>query len=221
MFQFAILAMVAVAAQAEHVLVLTGGSEGNFSETVKANDKLVVEFYAPWCGHCKKLAPEFEKAAEALKADGIVLANVDATLEENKEIASKYGVRGFPTLKMFRGDEESSSEYQGPREADGIVTYCKGEFGPASTQLNTTEEVAEATKAGDDVVVLGAFDSETSEALKTFMEVADSMRGDAIFKHTIKTGIVSDASGPATVLLFKSFDEKTMKYDGAIEKVRC
>ena len=60
MFQFAILAVMAALAQAEHVLVLTGGGEGNFSETVKANDKMVVEFYAPWCGHCKKLAPEFE-----------------------------------------------------------------------------------------------------------------------------------------------------------------
>lgn len=221
MFQFAILAVMAALAQAEHVLVLTGGSEGNFSETVKANDKMVVEFYAPWCGHCKKLAPEFEKAAEALKAEGIVLANVDATLEENKELASKYGVRGFPTLKMFRGDEESSSEYQGPREADGIVTYCKGEFGPASSQLNTTEEIKEATKVGDDVVVLGVFDGEGSEALKTFLEVADSKRGEAIFKHTIKTDLVKEASGAATVLLYKSFDEKNMKYDGAMEKVRC
>lgn len=216
MLQLIVLALVAAVAQAEHVLVLTGG---NFSETVKANDKLVVEFYAPWCGHCKKLAPEYEKAAETLKEEGIVLANVDATLDENKELAAKYGVRGFPTLKMFRGDEESSSEYQGPREAPGIVTYCKSEFGPATTQLNTTEQVTEAIVPDEDVIVLGAFDGEGSEGLKTFVEVAEALRGEAVFKHTVKTDIVKGASGAASVFLYKSFDEKEMKYDGAMEKV--
>lgn len=75
-----------------------------------------MEFYAPWCGHCKNLAPEFKKAATTLKEIPIGLAAVDATLDENKALASEYGVSGFPTLKIFNNKFGSGvSDYNGGR----------------------------------------------------------------------------------------------------------
>ena len=70
----------------------------NFDQRVKDSDGVwIVEFYAPWCGHCKNLAPEYKKAAKALS--GIVgVGAVDCDV--HKSICGQYGVRGFPTIKV-------------------------------------------------------------------------------------------------------------------------
>merc|ERR1719446_504254 len=100
------------------VLVLT---DDNFEEAIELNDKILVEFYAPWCGHCKQLAPEYAKAAKALEGEDCALAMVDAT--ENKEISQKFGIQGFPTLKFFNTGKPT--DYSGGRTSADIVNYMK------------------------------------------------------------------------------------------------
>jgi len=77
------------------VLVL---NDDNFDEAIGKYDYLLVEFYAPWCGHCKKLAPEYEAAAAILSAQDppLTIAKVDAT--EAKGLADRFSIKGFPTL---------------------------------------------------------------------------------------------------------------------------
>jgi protein disulfide-isomerase A6 len=70
----------------------------NFDSTVIQSDDLwFVEFYAPWCGHCKNLAPEWKKAASALKGF-VKVGAVDA--DQHRELGGRYGIRGFPTIKV-------------------------------------------------------------------------------------------------------------------------
>jgi protein disulfide-isomerase A1 len=77
-------------------VVVLGG--GNFTEFVNSNHYVLVEFYAPWCGYCKQLAPEYAEAATALKGSA-ALAKVDATAHD--ELAREYFVDSYPTLWFF------------------------------------------------------------------------------------------------------------------------
>lgn len=91
----------------------------NFDDKVLDSKTIwIVEFFAPWCGHCKSFAPEYQKAAEALK--GVVkVGAVDA--DAHGSLGQKYGIRGFPTIKIFIPGKSSPIDYQGARTAKGLV----------------------------------------------------------------------------------------------------
>merc|ERR1711976_112468 len=93
-----------------------------FAHFVNPLDLIMVEFYAPWCGHCKKLEPEYKIASETLKKEGITLAKVDASKEA--ELAKEHMVQGFPTLTVFKKGVKFE-DYTGERNADAIMAYMR------------------------------------------------------------------------------------------------
>ncbi|KAL3572966.1 hypothetical protein D5086_026870 [Populus alba] len=94
----------------------------NFDELVlKSKELWIVEFFAPWCGHCKKLAPEWKKAANNLQGK-VKLGHVDCDSE--KSLMSRFNVQGFPTILVFGADKDTPLPYEGARTASAIESFA-------------------------------------------------------------------------------------------------
>lgn len=91
----------------------------NFQREVLNSEAVwIVEFYAPWCGHCQRLVPEYQKAAQALS--GVVKVGA-VNADEHRSLGGQYGVQGFPTIKIFGLDKKKPDDFNGQRTAQGIV----------------------------------------------------------------------------------------------------
>lgn len=168
---------------------------------------------APWCGHCKALAPEYVKAAAILteQESAIKLGKVDAT--EETELAEEHGVKGYPTLKFFK--EGKAVDYNGGRQGDDIVNWLLKKTGPPAKAVASVEE-AKAFIAEKPVVVLGFFKDLESAAAKEFLSAA-SATDDFPFSITSEATVFNeyglDGDG---VILFKDFDEGKNVYEGEV-----
>merc|ERR1712002_759249 len=102
----------------EPVKVLVGK---NFEEVAMNTEKdVLVEFYAPWCGHCKQLAPTWDKLGEKFKdSETVVIAKMDSTANELEEVK----VQGFPTIKLFKKGDNKVIDYNGDRTLEGFVKF--------------------------------------------------------------------------------------------------
>lgn len=199
------------------VVVLT---EENFEDFIESNKYVMVEFYAPWCGHCKSLAPEYAAAATELKSfedEKVVLAKVDATKES--ELAEKYQVEGFPTVYFFVDGEHKS--YPGPPSKNAIVTWIKKKIGPGVVNITTVED-AENILTSEDKVVLAFLNSlmgpESDE-----LAAASRIQDDVNFYQTINPEVAKlfhlepNPKRPSLVLL-KKVPEKVTTFDGQFSK---
>lgn len=216
------VALCALSAVAVADSVLDWG-DSDFSTVINEHDTALVMFYAPWCGHCKRLKPEYEKAAQLLVGNDppIAIAKVDCT-EAGKDTCGKFGVTGYPTLKIFRGGEVSQ-DYNGPREASGIVKYMRAQVGPSSVELSAVKAFEDFI-AKSDVGVVGFF-PDNSDLKSTYLKVADKLREKVRFAHTSVKEILDKQSIKSdSILLFRppqmqsKFEPNTITYEGSADK---
>ncbi|EAS03751.2 protein disulfide-isomerase (macronuclear) [Tetrahymena thermophila SB210] len=210
-----ILAVGALASTApaveEGVYVLT---DSNFNEFIASKPFVLVEFYAPWCGHCKKLAPEYAKAAQALASENsqAVLAKVDAT--EQKDLGTRFSIQGFPTLKFFiNGSTENPVDFNGGRTEKDILNWIKKRTGSVSEALNTAEELTAFTQKNQ-VAIVYFGESEKDANYEAFKSLAMSY-DDLAFAHVFNADLRTAQNAAAhNLVLYKHFDEKRNDFTG-------
>lgn len=118
------------------VLELT---DSNFESAISTFDCVFVDFYAPWCGHCKRLNPELDAAAPILAKlkQPIIIAKLNA--DKYSRLARKLEIDAFPTLMLY--NHGVPMEYYGPRKADLLVRYLKKFVAPDVAVLESNSHV--------------------------------------------------------------------------------
>ncbi|KAL6110933.1 pdia2 [Pungitius sinensis] len=179
----------------------------NFDRALSENRHLLVKFYVPWCGHCKKLEPIYIEAAAKLKEEGsaIRLGQVEAT--EEMELSTEFNIEGYPVLKLYiDGDRKKPIEFTGKRTSEGIIKWLKRRAGPGAPLLDSADAAARFVESHN-VTVIGFFDNLESEAVKAFKELSLDL-ADAEFALSASPEVFRKYEVKEnSVVLFKKFDE--------------
>lgn len=143
-----------------------------------ANPFWFLKFYAPWCGHCKRMAPVLESIAPQLKGK-MAIGKIDCTKE--KVICNEHKVRGFPTMK-YSVDGKVISEYTGGRDEEKILAFAKKMSSPPVVQIRRLEEAKKfAHSSSDEGIVFLGSGKQNSELWKLFSTVARKKQASAYF----------------------------------------
>ena len=173
----------------------------NYDE-LTAGKTVFLKFYAPWCGHCKKLAPAWKQLMEAFDGhESALVAHIDCTAG-GKPLCDGNGVRGFPTLKY--GDPNNLEDYEGGRTFDDLKKFCdenlKPKCGPTNMDLCDDEATAE-------IEALQALSAEELEA--KIAEKTDELEAaEKNFKDEVEK-------------LQKNYEALSKEKDAAIEAVKA
>jgi len=191
--------------------------DSDFKSKVATHENTLVMFYAPWCGHCKRMKPEFDKAAIELAASDppVQLIKVDCT-EAGKDTCGQYGVSGYPTLKQFTFGADAK-DYNGPREASGIIKYMKSQVGPVSKELKDLALTKQFLAKLETTVVFYGDDSSLQEA---FTKAAKSLRESVSFGHSNAKEVLDAFKHQDKIVLTRptqmknKFEEQVVVYEG-------
>lgn len=187
-----------------------------FQSFIEANPLVLVEFFAPWCGHCKNLGPEYVKAAAELKEKNIPLVQVDC--DDNKEFCMNMQIPGYPTIKVFKNsDIQNAKDYQGARSADAIVNFMVKQSLPVVINAESKADLDAIIKESRQPVII---DSGVKGLNKTFHDVANILSDSVTFVQVNDKSIKNKALSlqlPSTGEEGKL--EDAIVYSGDIKKI--
>lgn len=188
------------------VVILT---EQNFDIFMEKYPTSMIEFYAPWCGHCKELKPKYEKAAKLLKeaVPSVPLAKVNA--DKHKKLGEKMNIEGFPTIFFF--NKGVKKDFNGKRSAKGIFNWVQRRTKESTKPLNTVEELEEAKKGELSLVYFGKED----EKLNHFKNVAKDFAESKIkFYNALESTPLYETEPGLKVVFFRQFEPLRLEITG-------
>lgn len=148
-------------------------------DTTTAGKTVFVKFFAPWCGHCKAMKPTWDTLMSEYEGSATVLvADVDC-IGSGKDLCSKVGVKGFPTIKY--GDPDNLEDYKGGRDAKSLQKFAS-ELKP-SCDVDTLENCSDEQKS-----TIETLNSQTEEYLKTQVEkeAAERKAAETLFETSVQ-----------------------------------
>jgi len=201
----------------------------NFDTALETYPLLAIDFYAPWCGHCKELAPVWEQAAKALKdmektlPQPVIFAKLDASTAENEPIADAFGVEGYPAIKIFR--HGAPFEYRGERTAAAIITEMTTQSQPALILIDGEESLKQLQRRRQ-ILMLGIFNETTNlDLINPFSHTAEILRLTTAFGVVTDPVVLSKLGLPLeghaksprdlfpSVFMLRYYDRQIVPYD--------
>jgi protein disulfide isomerase len=211
----------------KHTTILT---EDTFSQHVGSSAATFVAFHAPWCGHCKSLAPKFEETALKIHTlfPEVSMATLDA--DAFKTITQQYAVTGFPSLKLFVPGSKPI-DYDSDRSTEAMVAWIGRQMTVKSTELSSVETFDTFLDKNNVAIVVGFprelanthDDQDLAEVLsKTFDFPVGHFGDDSIWKHLharFGTDMNYEADDDVVVFMHRKFDKETpmLRYDNEVE----
>lgn len=195
----------------ESVFVL---EDSNASQFISENNIVFVKFYAPWCGHCKQMAPAYSDLGKKYNLEGsnVKIAKLDATI--HKEFAGQHRIQGFPTMKLFIGG--NPVDYQGERTLDAMVAFIEKKSNFSVSYLETPADVE--AFAAKKLSMLFVVPKEDEENRKIFTSVCANYETiDCAFTAS-KTNTQVNLSGDLGLIVYRTFDDglKAIDLNGGI-----
>ncbi|KAK1569792.1 uncharacterized protein LY79DRAFT_67494 [Colletotrichum navitas] len=194
----------------------------NYDDLIaKSNYTSIVEFYAPWCGHCQNLKPAYEKAAKNLNGLAKVAA-VDCDEEANKPLCGQFGVQGFPTLKIVKPGKKPGKpvveDYQGPRTATGIVEAVVDKI--SNHVKRVTDKDIDSFLEGDKPKAILFTEKGTTSALlrSVAIDFLDAVTVGQVRSKESKAVEKFGVKSFPTLVLLPGGDKEPIIYDGEMKK---
>ncbi|KAF8624254.1 hypothetical protein AX15_005967 [Amanita polypyramis BW_CC] len=179
-------------------------------ESTLAQGPMFVKFYAPWCGHCKKLAPTWAQLAKATQNGHVNVAEVNC--DDHSKLCQKYNIEGYPTLVYF-GNDMKTTEYKSGRKLDQFISFIEKASSPPLRHLKSVDELSTVVHEQDVVYLLLLSSSRSNKViLDAFKDAASSLLGQPPILYSSESdlfnrfGIPGDPSTSWALVALKDHD---------------